>query len=64
MFRASDVEQSENKRFRYNQIIIKDVTRLNYSFQIKNTIRFIFLLMQKNFKYFFLKNSALIFIFF
>ena len=36
MFRANDVEQSENKRFHYNQIIIKDVTHINYSFEIKN----------------------------
>lgn len=36
MFRANDVEQSENKRFHYNQIIIKDVTHINYSFEIKS----------------------------
>ena len=36
MFRANDVKQSENKRFHYNQIIIKDVTHINYSFEIKN----------------------------
>ena len=36
MFRVNDVEQSENKRFHYNQIIIKDVTHINYSFEIKN----------------------------
>ena len=36
MFRANDVEQSENKRFHYNQTIIKGVTHINYSFEIKS----------------------------
>ena len=48
MFRANDVEQSENKRFHYNQIIIKDVTHINYSFEIKNN-PFYFLVNVKEF---------------